>query len=345
MSLSLPLPLLSSSSGPAERRGFPAPARPYALFVLFAVLLMTAGSAPVFGIDPASAAAVHADLTYGRADDAIARLQPLTSKGSQDAEAHHLLCRVLFQEQRWEDAIDHCEQAVRLAPANSDYHMWLGRALGEKADRASILQAYKYGQRVRSEFEAAVNADPRNGSALADLGEFYTDAPSIVGGGLDKAEGVAARLESFDAERAHNLRGKVAEQRKDLAGAEAQFKAGLKVAGDPATGWTVLGSFYRRQGRWDDMMQAIHSAVALDRDHGVATEYSASLLIRTKREPQLAIQLLRQYLESKKQSEDAPAFQVHVRLGHLLEQQGDRQGAQREFEAARALAQEYRGLP
>jgi hypothetical protein len=44
-------------------------------------------------------------------------------------------------------------------------------------------------------------------------------------------------------------------------------------------------------------------------------------------------------------SEEAPAFVVHARIGTLLKQLGDAQGAQKEFDAARALAGDYAGLP
>ena len=45
--------------------------------------------------------------------------------------------------------MNECEQAVQLDGTNSDYHMWLGRALGEKASRASFLTAFSLGKRVR----------------------------------------------------------------------------------------------------------------------------------------------------------------------------------------------------
>lgn len=289
--------------------------------------------------------AVHADLTHGRADDGIGRLRPALTQDPHDAEAHNLLCRIFFAEERWDDAVHECEEATRQVPQSSEYHMWLGRAYGEKASRVSFLSAYRMGQRVRSEFETAVARDPRNAEALADLGEFYSEAPSVVGGGTDKADEIARKMEPLDAARAHELKGRTLAQRKDLAAAEMEFKAAVRVSHTPAASWTVLASFYRKQQRWDDMIQAIHSAVGADKEHGVASAYAASVLIKANREPALAIHLLESYLASQKQSEEFPAFLAHVRLGRLLEQQGDKSAAQREFETARVLAHEYKGLP
>ena len=59
------------------------------------------------------------------------------------------------------------------------------------------------------------------------------------------------------------------------------------------------------------------------------------------REPRLAIDWMRAYLSSKALSEEAPAFAVHARIGALLKQLGDPDGAEKEFTAARALAKDY----
>jgi Tfp pilus assembly protein PilF len=153
------------------------------------------------------------------------------------------------------------------------------------------------------------------------------------------------RVEALDLSRAHELHARIASEQKDTARAESEFKAAIAASKSPANAWTALASFYRKQQRWDDMMHAIREAVTSDREHGVALVYSASLLMRSDREPQLAIQLLQQYLKSPNKSEDAPAFQVRGRLGLLLQKQGDAAGAQREFEAAKSMARDYRIPP
>ena len=94
-------------------------------------------------------------LQAGEADQALGLLSSLPSS----AEAHNLRCRVLFTLEHWDSAATECEQAVRMDGQNSADHLWLGRALGEKADRASFLNAYSLGKRVRIEFEEAVRLE------------------------------------------------------------------------------------------------------------------------------------------------------------------------------------------
>ena len=76
--------------------------------------------------------------------------------------------------------------------------------------------------------------DPHNAEALSDLGDFYKEAPEIVGGGMDKAEAMAAQLDKIDPARAHLLRARIAESRKDYGTAEREFKQAIATAAHPA---------------------------------------------------------------------------------------------------------------
>ena len=120
-------------------------------------------------------------------DEAINALHGQIIASPNDAMAHNLLCRAYFSLGDWDRGVSDCEKAVTLAPDNSQFHLWLGRIYGEKADKASFLTAAGLARRVAREFEAAVHLNPRSIDARTDLAEFYLEAPGIVGGGRDKA--------------------------------------------------------------------------------------------------------------------------------------------------------------
>jgi len=284
-------------------------------------------------------------LQSGEADKALALIRTLPQGGSQIADAQNLECRVHYTLEQWDAAAGECEQAAKLDSQNSNDHWWLAKALGEKASRASFLSAFSLGKRVRVEFETAAHLDPRNAQALTDLGEFYKEAPGVVGGGMDKAQGVAAQLDKLDPARAHQLRASIAEARKDYATTEQELKQAVATAAHPADYWTNLASFYRRRQRWPEMEAAIQSCVTAagkDKTAGVALYDGAGVLTEANRDPALAAQMLGNYLAGSSKTEEAPAFEAHVRLAKLKKQLGDAAGAQREIAAALQLAHDYK---
>jgi tetratricopeptide (TPR) repeat protein len=285
--------------------------------------------------------AVRADLAQGRADDAVTSLKQAIAASDKNADVFNLYCRVSMQLERWDDAVSQCERAVSLA-SSSNNHLWLGRAYGSKAERASMFSAYGFARKLKTEFETAVSLDPHNAEAMADLGEFYCSAPSVVGGGTSKAEELVGKLSAIDPVRGHELRAQIYAAQKNSSAAESELKAAISAAAHPADQWMSLASFYRRAGRLDEMVQAVKSGTNADPSHTSAQVNGASTLIRSQLEIPTAIQMLRDYLSSNHKSEDAPAFAVHVQLGNILAKQGDATGAQREYQAALALAHDYK---
>jgi tetratricopeptide (TPR) repeat protein len=290
---------------------------------------------------PAVYRTIQRDLTSGHANEAISLLTTQISANSNDADAHLLLCRVYMQEERWQDAIAECEQAVRLDPNNSSDHLWLGRAYGGAAAHASFGSAYSLARKVRAQFEAAVQLDSRNISALSDLGEYDVDVPRLIGGGLGPAEKVAKQLAPLDATRFHALQAKIDEKKSDFTGAESEWKRAIQSSTHPAKQWMELAEFYASQKNFSAMRQAIASGVAADPGNGRALVLGASLLMQHRQDLPQATRMLRQYLASANQSEKAPAFQVHAQLGNLLASQGNQTEAQTQYTEAHALAGSY----
>ena len=286
-------------------------------------------------------AAANAALQAGDADRVMTMLDSLPAS----AEVLGLKCRVQFVLEHWDAAVEVCQQAVNLDQQNSDDHLWLGRALGEKADRASFMSAYSLAKHLRDEFETAVRLNPRNAEAMADLGEFYASAPSVVGGGTEKAEALLPQLDQVDPVRGQELRARIADEKKDYESGERYFKSAIAMSQHPALQWMTLASFYRRRQRWDDLDSAIQSglkAAQRDRHSGLALFNGSDALIKAKRNPALAEKMLEDYLASSNLTEEAPAFVAHTRLARLKAQLGDKAGASRERSAALALAHDYK---
>src|SRR6266567_2996528 len=295
-------------------------------------------------VSPAAAGldeTVPALIASGRVDEAVAALRGQISASPNDPLAHNLLCRAYFSLGQWDRGIADCEKAVALAPDNSQYHLWLGRIYGEKADKAGFMTAAGLARKVRDEFEKAVHLNPRSVDARSDLAEFYLEAPGIVGGGRDKAQEQADSLLSLDPARAHWVNARIAEKRKDFTTAEQEYRKAIEASHGSASAWLNLGLFYRHRERWDDMENTLTHVRRAPLDQPDALVDAAEILLRAQRNVPEAVQLLRAYLNSSAQVEQAPAFKVHYLLGTADEKLGDRQGAAAEYRSALDLAHDF----
>ena len=302
------------------------------LAALFAFVL-----GPAAGADNDPAALVKA----GKADQAIHALNIAVAQAPKDARAYHLLSRVYFQLELWDNSVHMAEKALALDPQNSSYHLWLGRAMGRKAEDANPFAAFGLARKVKSEFERAVALDANNLPARSDLSEFYLEAPGFLGGDKNKAKQQGDYIARHDRALASYVYARV-EEKQGNTGAEAEYKKAIAASSQPSHYWVELAHFYRRAGRLSEMEDAIRHSVAVAHA-GESSEFdSAALLLHSGRNFAGATQILRHYVSQDDPSEDGPAFRAHYLLGVLLEKQGKKKEAAAEFQTALNMASEYR---
>jgi tetratricopeptide (TPR) repeat protein len=279
-------------------------------------------------------------LAEGRVDNAIAVLDARLKAAPDDAQSYNLLCRSYFVLGNWDRAISACEKAVVLDSGNSRDHLWLGRAYGEKAADAHFLTAMALAQKVRSEFETAVQLSPGNVDARSDLAEFYLEAPGIVGGGQDKAEAEARSLAAIDPAKAHWVTARIAQKHHDAATAEKEYRAAVEASHGGAIAWLNLAFFYRRSERLDDMENAINHATSAQSNPSEVLMEAAETLLGAGRNFPYAVELLKLYLSSPT-VEQAPAFKAHYLLGTIFEKQGNREQAAEQYRASLSMARSF----
>lgn len=158
-------------------------------------------------------------------------------------------------------AIQAGEKAVEVDPRNSVAHDLLGRAYGLKAKESQLLEQVHLARRARAFFERAVDLDPANVSARADLATYDMRAPALLGGGREKARRQAEEVVRRDAARGHELLGDLAEREKNPAAAEAEYRRAVEASPPRRLrARRAFSAFLVRKGRFD------RGAAALARD-------------------------------------------------------------------------------
>ncbi|MFQ5994785.1 MAG: tetratricopeptide repeat protein [Acidiferrobacterales bacterium] len=200
---------------------------------------------------------------YGQAQNVF---KQLVSANETDAAAQYYLGRTYFVLCGYSQAINHLERAVELENKQPDYYFWLGRAYGEKAQRAGVFKQAGLAKKIRKAFEQAVALNPKYVEARIGLGNFYAQAPRFMGGGIDKATEQAAALADLDVLKSELLRARILEEEKEPDRAEASYKVLEQRYGFSSSAFDLYGDygkFLLRRGRFDEAIDILRKQTAL----------------------------------------------------------------------------------
>ena len=141
------------------------------------------------------------------------------------------------------------EEAVKADPKVALYHLWLGRAVGDQAQDASIVRQPFMARRVKAEFEKAVELDPTLLDARDGLISFYLQAPAVMGGSLEKAKEQQRLIAAQDAMRGHSAAVNIAWHQRDTVATERALQAAVATAPDSVFPTIRLGQMQAQWGR------------------------------------------------------------------------------------------------
>jgi tetratricopeptide (TPR) repeat protein len=243
-----------------------------------------------------------------------AALRVLLPAPDKDAQAHQLIGQCYYMQGNPKKASEFFEKAVAADPNSSNHRLWLGRAYGRRAETSSFVTAPSFATKARQHFEKAVELDPRNLDAINDLFEYYLDAPGLLGGGLDKAASLAKRIGELDPAEYHYAQAQLAEKRKEFQTAENQLRRATELAPRQVGRLIDLANFLAKQGRYQESDAAFHEAHKLAPDAPRLLFEQASVYIRSRRNIELAKQLLKRYLDSPLTPNDPPRSQAEALL-------------------------------
>lgn len=307
--------------------------------VVFAAAVL-AGSVDLAGAQ--CPATIQKLLTDRRVDEAKVAARDLATRSPNDDTALHCMGRVLMESNDSKDAIEWFEKAIKVNDKVSVHHLWLANALGDQAEHTNKLKLPFLARRVKSEFDRAAQLDPTSIDARHGLIEFYSRAPGVMGGSMDKAKEQAREIEKLDPWRGRYEMARLLEQEKDVSGAEKMYQAAVTAAPDTAPPALFLASFYRRQKRYDEAL-AVYENLLKRKPDLINTRLNiAFTLNQANREPE------RVERESRAWLANAPADRAkvnesiaHYLLGQAAEHTGKKDVAKSEYQQALSLNPKY----
>ncbi len=228
-----------------------------------------------------------------------------------------------YASERYREAQDLFERLLEADPENSDFALWVGLAMGRRAERMSGIRrlgAFSLAKKVLAMFERAAELDPENLAALEALQNFHLAAPGMVGGDKARARSLANQIEAVDAARGASAWALYNEAVGELDSAlERHVQARER---DPHEIRYLLGhaAFLARRGSTQESDALFEEAFGRDPDNPEAALAAAKAWIGAKRKDLYprARQLINSYLDSpRRRPNGEPPSQVRKLLDKL----------------------------
>jgi len=274
---------------------------------------------------------------------AIEILKAASAKDPSNGEILLLLTKSYLETKQYDEAVTSGEKAVSTNPQSSAYHQWLGAAYGQKADHVSVLSAYPLARKTQKEFETAVQLDERNFDAAQNLIEYDCTAPSIVGGGEDKAQPLIQKLMSLDPAEGHYGAGLCKAVKKDFPGADVEYTKALDSKPKTAGRIYDIGDYFLQRGQGDQLLAVAAEGEALAPNDPRGKYYRAVGWILSAESHPETEKLLREYLEEVPARSNYPEpWDAHYWLGRLYASRKDTAKARTEYQEALRLNPKYK---
>ncbi len=155
-------------------------------------------------------------------------LQKTTAAEPNNAAAWFYLGQSYLFRNDAENSVPALEKATKLAPGDSIYQCYLGDAYGLAALKAGLFAKLEWAKKCKEAYDKAVELDPKNIRAHVSVMEFCRQAPSFLGGGMDKAYEQAAEIQKLDSVRGRKAYAGLYTAEKKYAEAFSLYEVALR---------------------------------------------------------------------------------------------------------------------
>jgi tetratricopeptide (TPR) repeat protein len=271
------------------------------------VLLFIICTSASFALDEAAYKSAVDLYGKGRPLEAQKAFEALAVANPDNSSIQFYLGRLALQRNDHTQAVQYLERAASLSPGDSRIHLRLGDAYGISAQKAGLFSQLDWARKCREEYEKAVELDPKNIDAHWSLMEYCRQAPSIAGGGLDKALVQAQEIKKLD----------------------------------PARGRLALGDIYTADKKFDLAFNEFDEVLKVEPANYEALFQTGRLAVISGERLEQGLAALRRCLTQVPRPGQPPLAAVHGRIGNILEKQGNKPGARAAYETALTIDHKF----
>lgn len=202
----------------------------------------------------------------GKYEESKKIFNTINSGNKEYGEACFYLGKICHFTKNYDEAIEYFKKAIATNNENADYYFWLGNSYGEKAMLASMVKKPFLAKKILEVWGIAAKLDSTHLGVRWGLMNFYSQAPAMFGGGMNKAYKVCEEIKKINYADGFESKGYVYERdnKKDMA--EWSHKEAIKASPDNMKYYYALAFFYMRQNKNEKSKEIFEKIIAVKPD-------------------------------------------------------------------------------
>ncbi|MCK5878924.1 MAG: tetratricopeptide repeat protein, partial [Holophagae bacterium] len=187
-------------------------------------------------------------------------------ENEKDDAAAYYLARTYLILGDYNKAITFIKNAIELKNDVADYHFWLAQALGVKTQNSSAIKQAFLAPKILKEFKRTIELDPAHIDGHVGAANYYLQAPSFMGGGLEKARKEAEIVLKLNEKRGRLIFIGIYEKENKLDLAEQEYEDICKSLDDSTDNhqfYNGYGYFLLKRKKYDKAIEIFEKQVRL----------------------------------------------------------------------------------
>jgi Tfp pilus assembly protein PilF len=235
-------------------------------------------------------------------------------------------------------AIATLEKAVAQAPNSAEAHYYLGEAYLSKGAKANLFSAASWARKAKDELNRAVGINPNYNDARFSLVQFYSQAPGIMGGDMDKALDHAAQIKKTDPLMGHRALAFIYTQQKKPELAKKEYTDAVEEQTNSAKAHYFYGGYLGNTEKdYKSAFVEFDRAIRLDPTYMPPSYWIGRAAAESGINVGRGGEMLKKYMAYTPKEGEPPLANAHHWLGIIDEKQGHVAEAKREFQTALRL--------
>ena len=278
----------------------------------------------------------HAKKLYGERkwDEAFLEFSKIKKNTPGYAESMYHLGLISRRRKDYEKAEEYLKLAIGTNASVAHYHIALGSLYGQIASDANIVRQGLLAPKIKGAFETAAQLDPKNIESRWMLIAYYTRAPKIMGGDIEKSKTIADEIMKINQAEGNRAWGMIwdLEKKNDLA--EKNFLRALALAPDSIIYYGALARFYETVSKPEKAFAVYARAVARFPENRQAYLQMGKIASTTGKNMDEGQKMLQAYLNLTTNKNDRNLANAHYYLGLIEKNRGNSVNAKKQIELA-----------